>query len=62
MSLLIQGVRSPSPEEGDLLRRSFNQADRHFGIQSGAALVQAFEIVDQAGAGGETADKKGSDQ
>ena len=61
MSLLIQGARSPSSEEGDFLRQSFNQADRHFGIQSGAMLVRAFEIVDQAGADGETADKKGSD-
>ncbi len=61
MSLLIQGARSPSPEEGDFLRQSFNQADRHFGIQSGAMLVRAFEIVDQAGADGETVDKNGSD-
>ena len=62
MSLLIHGARGPSPEEGDFLRRSFNQADRHFGIQSGAMLVRAFEVVDQAGADGETAGKEGDDQ
>ena len=62
MSLLIHGARGPSPEEGDFLRRSFNQADRHFGIQSGAMLVRSFEVIDQAGADDETAGKKGDDQ
>ena len=62
MSLLIQGARGPSPEEGDFLRLSFNQADRHFGIQSGAALARALDVVDQARADSETTDKKGSEQ
>ena len=62
MSLLIQGARGPSPEEGDFLRLSFNQADRHFGIQSGATLARALDVVDQARADSETTDKKGSEQ
>ena len=47
MSQLIQGARSPSQEESDFLRQSFNLADRHFGMQSGANLVRAFDVVDR---------------
>ena len=47
MSQLIQGARSPSHEEGDFLRQSFNLADRRFGMQSGANLVRAFDFVDR---------------
>jgi hypothetical protein len=47
MSQLILGGRSPSQEENDFLRQSFNLADRHFGIQSGTNLARAFDFVDR---------------
>ena len=49
---LIKGPRGPTADEGLLLSRCFNTADRMIGIQSRANLIRAIEFVDQRIASG----------
>lgn len=47
MVQLIRGVRSPGLEEREILLKSFNLADRYFGVQSRNNLARAYDFVDR---------------
>lgn len=48
MVQLIRGVRRPGQEESAILLKSFNLADRYFGVQSRTNLVRAYDLLNRA--------------
>lgn len=51
---LIEGKRPPTPDEANLLRQVFNQADRYIGLQNTIALAKAIRYSDREIAAGRT--------
>lgn len=44
---LIGAQRSPTSEEGSVLRQAFNQADSYIGIQNTLSMAKAIRYVDR---------------